>query len=62
MRFAVGQVYENASGHRIIVTQTRSDGREGLIRLGGDDSREEWFLWADFNQANKWRLVGGPSE
>jgi hypothetical protein len=62
LRFSVGQVYESVEdGHRIIVTQTRSDGREGLLRLGGDESREEWFLWADFNQANKWCLVGGPS-
>jgi hypothetical protein len=62
LRFITGQVYESVEdGHQIIVTQTRSDGREGLLRLGGADSREEWFLWADFNQANKRRLVGALS-
>jgi hypothetical protein len=42
LRFITGHVYESVEdGHRIIVTQTRREGREGLLRLGGADSREE---------------------
>jgi hypothetical protein len=45
LRFITGQVYESVDdGHRIIVIQTRNDGREGLLQLGGDNSREDWFL------------------
>jgi hypothetical protein len=43
MRFAFGQAYESVDGkNHAVVTQIRSDGREGLLRING--GREEWFL------------------
>jgi len=60
MRFKVGQVYQcTDDGRRAVVTQVRSDDREGLLRFG-DNSAEEWFLWAELRQAGKSHLIGGP--
>jgi hypothetical protein len=56
MRFQVGQVYEcNIDGQLAVVSQVRSDEREGLLRFT-DTSNEEWFLWAELHQAGKWHL------
>jgi hypothetical protein len=51
MAFEVGQVHESKDGqHRAIVTETRNEGREGLLRIDG--AREEWALWDD----GQWQL------
>jgi hypothetical protein len=36
--------------------QTRSEGREGLLRYV-DTRGEEWVLWSEFEQADKWHRV-----
>jgi hypothetical protein len=43
-----------------VVTQIRSDSREGLLRFT-DTGSEEWFLWTEFQQSGEWRSVGAPS-
>jgi hypothetical protein len=60
MCFAVGQAYESTTdGRKAVVTQIRSDGREGLLRIDGDASREQWFLSTDLNQnGGEWCLIG----
>jgi hypothetical protein len=55
MRFNVGEVYERTDGSRTaIVTQIRSEGREGVLRFT-DTGSEEWFLCAELHQAAHWR-------
>jgi len=61
MGFKVGQVYiEIADDRMAVVTQIRSDGREGLLRFA-HTGKEEWFLWTEFQQSGKWRSFGAPS-
>jgi hypothetical protein len=57
MSFSIGQVYQcaEAGSRGAIVSEVRSDGREGLLRFT-DTGIEEWFVWDDFNQAGKWHL------
>jgi hypothetical protein len=44
MGFKIGQVYIHNADHRMaVVTQIRSDGREGLLRFQ-KTGKEEWFL------------------
>jgi hypothetical protein len=57
--FSVGQVYEcteDGQERQAIVLQTRSEGREGLLRYV-DTRGEEWVLWNEFEQADKWHRV-----
>jgi hypothetical protein len=59
MPFSVGQVYECTEAgeeRQTIVLQTRSEGREGLLRYV-DTRGEEWVLWNEFEQADKWHRV-----
>jgi hypothetical protein len=60
MRFKTGQVYACVDNElRAIVTETRSQGREGLLRLVPGGSTE-WVLWHQLHHAGKWHLQGGP--
>ena len=60
MTFKLGQAYIHIADDRMaVVTQIRSDGREGLLRFR-DDGTEDWFLWTEFQQGEKWRTFGGP--
>jgi hypothetical protein len=57
--FSVGQVYEcteDGRNRQAIVLQTRGEGREGLLRYV-DTRGEEWVLWNEFEQADKWHRV-----
>ena len=57
MRFSVGQSYEcKADGRKAVVTETRDEGRAGLLRFL-DDGHAEWFLWAQLHQAGQWQQV-----
>jgi hypothetical protein len=61
MGFKIGQVYiHNADDRMAVVTQIRSDGREGLLRFQ-KTGKEEWFLWTEFQQSGKWRSFRAPS-
>jgi hypothetical protein len=58
MGFKVGQAYIHLADERMaVVTQIRSDGREGLLRFC-DTGNEEWLLWIEFQQSGKWRSFG----
>ena len=60
MGFKVGQAFIHVADERMaVVTQIRSEGREGLL-LFADTGSEEWFLWTEFQQAEKWRHFGAP--
>jgi hypothetical protein len=60
MGFKVGQVYIHVADELMgVVTQIRSDGREGLLRFR-DTGHEEWFLWTEFQQSGNWRSFGAP--
>jgi hypothetical protein len=57
MGFSIGQIYQCAEvgSREAIVSEVRSDGREGLLRFT-DTGTEEWFVWDELSQAGKWRL------
>jgi len=58
MRFAVGQAFESiADGRQAVVVQIRDDGHAGLLRFL-DTGREQWVLWAQFLNSERWIPIG----
>ena len=58
MRFAVGQAFEGiADGRQAVVVQIRDDGHAGLLRFP-DTGREQWALWAQFLNSERWIPIG----
>jgi hypothetical protein len=57
MRFEPGQAYVcTENGRMAVVSAVRDGGRAGLLRFG-DTGAEEWFLWQQLHQANKWHRI-----
>jgi hypothetical protein len=52
--FSYSNLSVSHDGRQAVVAEIRNDGREGLLRFR-DDGHQEWFLWAEFHQAGKWR-------
>jgi hypothetical protein len=53
MPFEKGRAYTSKDGKRqAVVVETRYGGREGLLRIDGN---EKWYLWAD----GEWQLMEG---
>jgi hypothetical protein len=58
MRFAVGQAFRCAvSGRQAFIAEIRDDGRAGQLRFD-DNGQQQWVLWAQFINAEKWIPMG----
>jgi hypothetical protein len=58
MRFMVGQAFERIADKRqAVIADIRDDGRAGLLRFL-DNGHEQWALWAQFLNSEKWIPIG----
>jgi hypothetical protein len=58
MRFAEGQVFQNAvSCRQAVVAEIRDGGHAALLRFV-DNGQKQWVLWAQFLSAGEWIPIG----